>query len=194
MIGRREFLILASTAFSYPLTSQLFASSGRYNPFYRVIYDTRITDSLKFAEYSRKLGGKIFGIQGDIITVLDDGLYEQWQQRPVTIAGLTLYPAFYYLDGLARDFGHRVLYSAEHHYHNNGLLEHLITAPKSAMPSVSESLLVGSRWSQDMAVMMTRHEKIYRKPETQKLITETSNPNKYTDHLVSWVIGPNIKT
>jgi len=190
-INRRRFLKLSVAAVSLPATLDLFSQAeAKQSPFYKVIYDIRFPDSAVFAEESKRLGAPLYGIEGDITRLLHEDLYDKWQEEPITIAGMTRGLIFDFLDQLARNTGHRVLYSTEHEYHSAGRMEHLISAAPGVLKRAKEAVSTGEDWARSVASLVAGLNKAYVSRKTAQVRSRGSWSNFHPDQLVSWVIGP----
>ena len=106
-MDRRSLLKIMGTSAVVPVFFSGIGSSAAPR-FTYTIFDRRFPDSVAFAHRHALDGSRIFDIDGDIVSLLDDGLYDMWKFERVFINGLTAEPSLFYLTTLARDFGHDV--------------------------------------------------------------------------------------
>jgi hypothetical protein len=189
MPTRREFLQAGTAAAALPflpLASALPTARAGSLPI--SICDIRYPDSIVFAHQSRRLGCVVTGITDDIVTVIDGGIRERWRQESVMIAGLTRFPAFHCFERLAEDCGRSVLYHADHIYHDNGIVEHKLTAPASLLGRLRDALAAGDHWACSIADCMSRIDRVDTRLEAIAVKTITANHSPAAGHLESWLI------
>jgi hypothetical protein len=141
-----------------------------HRPLYKVIYDERFHDSLRFGDEAKALGVATHAIQGDITDLWFKDLDLRWRQDKATVAGLTTESALFCLEQLAWDRRMRVVYRAEHEF------------------LASESSLVD--WAPRVALLVTSISP--DRPRVARSVVTTSVPEPgHSDLqlLVSWIIA-----
>ena len=114
MVSRREFLAGGIAISALPVMAGLAAGeAGRAaapgaTPIYKVLYDERFPECCAYGRAAARRGFAVHAIRGDITDVWYHDFYPTWKRKPVAIAGLTAYGAFFCLERLAWDFGMRV--------------------------------------------------------------------------------------
>jgi len=189
MPNRRDFLRLGTAAAALPFVplAPVVPIARAESPLISFC-DFRYPDGLVFAHQSRRLGCSVNGITDDIVPVIDWGLSERWQQGGLMIAGLTRFPAFCCFDRLARDCGRSVLYHADHIYHDNGVVEHKLTAPPPILRSLQAALAAGDHWARSIADCMSRIDRVDTRLEAITVKTTTPYHKSAVGHLESWLI------
>jgi hypothetical protein len=141
MTGRRTFLRVGIAATAWPLVARATHAAGidshRATPLLGVVYDTRLKESVAFAERSAALGLRAHAIDGDMTRLWYDEIYHRWQERPTALAGLTAHGPLFCFAELARDVRMRVVFRAEYpctdpSTHDARLYAWLIAHPKDA--------------------------------------------------------------
>lgn len=160
MTSRRQFLHMGITAAAWPIVARATRAAGIDSrpgtPLLGVVYDTRMEESIAFAERSAALGLRAHAIDGDMTRLWYDEIYHRWQQRPTALAGLTAHGPLFCFAELARDVGMRVVFRAEHRPTGGGAIAHTFTGP---VPMLTAALTAcdrpGSLWTA-MAEIVTR--------------------------------------
>jgi hypothetical protein len=124
MANRREFLqgssVVSMLALSPAFSSTLLAAVDTLGapealPLYKVLFDTRIEASRRFAEAFAQRGIATYALPtGNITLFWRNELAGLWSQSPVSIAGLTDDSVLFCLEQLGPQFGLRVLHREAH--------------------------------------------------------------------------------
>ena len=190
MVNRREFLQTGLAGMSAPFVAcSQFGVTGDPYPFYTSVYDVRYDHSVLFAMESQRLGGRIDGIEDDIMPVLDGGLSNCWQKEAICFAGVTRFAAFYYFERLASNCGHCVLYHGEHVYDAYGHVKHTLTGPALALGAAQNALLAGEQWGHSIAHVIRLISSVDSRIESISVATKAPNTGSNIGHLESWIIG-----
>lgn len=141
MTNRREFIRIGVSATAWPLVAGAAHAAGvdtdpRTMPLSAVIYDSRFSEGLAFAQRCEAAGIPTRAIDGDMTRLWYDDIHHLWQRGPTAIAGLTAYGPMFCFAELARDARMRIVFRAEHRPASSGS-RHALTGP---MPMVSSAL------------------------------------------------------
>ena len=145
MTGRRQFLRVGFTATAWPLVARATHATGIdtvATPLLGVVYDTRLNESVAFAERSAALGLRTLAIDGDMTRLWYDEIYHRWQHGPTALAGLTAHGPLFCFAELARDVRMRVVFHAEHRASGGGVVAHTFTGPA---PMLADALTACGR-------------------------------------------------
>lgn len=158
MPSRREVLQIGVTAATtWPLASTAaHATGGSWAeldllPIYKVVFDRRYADSIRFAERAAALGLATAAIEGDMTRVWYEDIHHEWQRRPIAIAGLTAHGPLFCFEQLGRDSGLRVAFRAEHQRAQHDEPSHALSGPGPLLDACAELDRAGSRWPAVMA-------------------------------------------
>ena len=201
MTNRREFLQIGITASAWPLASGAVraavaeSSESSCVPLYKVIYDQRLAASREFANRSRQLGLATHAIEGDMTKFWYDDLYHQWKQGPMAIAGLTTHGPLFCFEQLARDFGVRVVFRAEHRPGADHRIAHELNGP---LTMLDESLALNGdnrRWGACMADVVAQCPEGRNEIATVAALTTEAAQEFGPDveALYTWVIARAVK-
>jgi hypothetical protein len=199
MKSRREFLQMGVAALSLPIAAGTKAAASPSVPskqatapvqLYKVVFDTRFSDSVSFAEEAGRLGATIHGIRGDMTDLWYYDLDARWKKSPVAIAGLTAHGPLFCLEQLAWNHRMRVVFRAEHKYLPDGRVEHSITGPESMVLQTS-SLRESHDWPSRIVGIIASCPSA-RAPMRQAKITTASRKSapQENETFFSWVIAP----
>jgi len=198
MASRREFLQMGVAALALPISARaglkspaLATTGAEYArvPLYKVVYDERHASSRAFASEVKELGVAVHGIRGDITGLWFNDLDARWKKDPVAIAGLTEHGPLFCLERLAWDHGMRVIYRADHTYHD-GYMEHELSGSERMLREAVELSSSGPEWSARVASLLTRCPASRTQASQLTVVTPTAKRAGDPDHLVSWVIAP----
>lgn len=118
MTCRREFLQIGASAAAWPLVARaahaVTLEPVASLPVEMVVYDTRFSTSLAYADRARALGVATRAIAGDMTRLWYDEIHHLWQTRPAPIAGVTTHGVMFCFAELARDVRMRVVEKTEH--------------------------------------------------------------------------------
>ncbi|MBI4266417.1 MAG: hypothetical protein HY657_18755 [Acidobacteria bacterium] len=199
MASRREFLQLALAASAVPLAARgvLAAPAGWADestaptPLYAVVFDERYPASRAFAGEAKRLGLSTRGIGGDVTRLWFDDLDRRWRQEPAAIAGLTTYGALFCLDVLARDYGMRTRFRADHYLDRAaGRVEHVMAGPAALLRDADTLMRGQAAWGRGLARVVTRHPASPAPATRLTLVARAEHTGEDPAHLVSWVISP----
>jgi hypothetical protein len=115
MANRREFLQGSVAASMLVLSPGLLAAVESLNPsqpLYKVLFDARREESVRFADAFAGQGIATHGLKngGDITPFWRNELAALWARSPVPVAGLTDASVLFCLEQLGRQHGMRVLH------------------------------------------------------------------------------------
>lgn len=198
MTSRREFLQIGVAASALPWA--VYADAvGRSAPvealqLYKVVYDTRFSAGVEFAQRASALGHAVHAINGDMTRFWYDDLYHRWRRGAAAIAGLTGRGALFCLEQLAWDQRMRVVFRAEHSVVDDGCVAHRFEGTSallsSAMAAASEP-----NWAAAMADLVGQCVPVRagRATATASAITRRASTSPVGESLFSWVIAPVIR-
>jgi hypothetical protein len=198
MASRREFLQFGIAASALPITGATGLSSDLLHsgaparlPLYKVVFDERFADSVRFGVEMKRLGVPTHAIQGDITDFWLHDLDPRWKKAPVAIAGLTAHGPLFCLERLSWDHRMRVVFSAEHRSLGDGRIEHAISGPDIMLRHAAELVAGGPNWAAHIAAVVTHcppgRSQISRTTIITPLATATDDEQ---EPLMSWVIAP----
>ena len=197
MTNRRQFLGLGLAASALPLTAAAVGSFGATAaqplPLYKVLYDTRFTASVAFAERAVARGAAVQAMAGDMTSFWYDDLYHRWQHGPAAIAGLTAYGALFCLERLAWDQRLRVVWRAEHLVAAD-VMQHRCQGQVS-MLRLAEHAAGRDSWPAAMADVALQCPSMSEPSHAvAEIVTSPSVAVPAAESLFSWVIGPVART
>lgn len=79
----------------------------------RFIFDHRFAYAAEAAQSASALGIELSAIDGDLTSLWYDDLNLRWQQRPMTLAGVTAHDSLFVLSMLAPEYRMRVVHEEE---------------------------------------------------------------------------------
>jgi hypothetical protein len=162
MPNRREFI---SALAAYPLAARL-ARAEPYRPS-MVVYDPAFPDSAAFAAEAVRRGATVHAIGSDAGSVWMNQIEPRWRRGPAVVAGLTSRADLFCLEFLARDYGMRAVYRAQH------------------------SLIAAGRCWSVAAAGMVMNGPAALDPDFGLGLLDLAEPAKTAGpSLFSWVIGP----
>jgi hypothetical protein len=177
-----------------PLLSRVSAANpGKSYAYDYLLYDHRSVMAGAFGQKSQQLGAEVTGIEDDIVALLNEGLYARWRQGPIWMAGLTSYLAFTAINQMSRSYGHRKVFSIEHHRTDKSQSQHLVKSSVDNLNSIHQTFL-GVDCSENLghvlADIVNRVHGPFR-PLSRQVVTSENIALESSGHgLVTWVIGP----
>lgn len=132
-IDRRALLKKGALVSGATLISR-FAAAASFNEVAldRFIVDSRVPGSIVAGRLAVARGAKVSEVDGDLTALWYDDLNLKWQQRPMSLAGITGEDALFVLSTLAPQYGMRVK-----HQEVVGLIEGV---PRSSLAGDSLSI------------------------------------------------------
>jgi hypothetical protein len=181
--NRREFLAISLASSALPLIAGERAgerSEGSPNlenrnaePVVRssaAIVEMTSPLALAFRAEAVKLGLPAHGIHDDITDLWYHHLDRQWSTAPATVAGITLSTSLFCLETFARDYGMRVWFRAIHKNRPDG------------------------GWAAAFAKFATAVPLGEPDKFQEKLVETAALPSEEPGPMVSWIIGPRLRT
>ena len=196
MKTRREVLKISATALTLSSIGHGvlgFAddkSSGL--PFYKVLFEDRVGDSLAFAARVRGLGGSVYGVHGELHELWADDLHHVWQQGAAAIAGLTTEPDAFTLEVLGREAGLAPVFRGVHAFVDAQTVRHEIWGSASAVAAAHARLESEPGWT---AAIVSALAAIDAANEPTRQFTARTavegQAGPRPERLVSWALLPN---
>ncbi len=194
MTSRREFLKAGVAVSALPIAARAelpFAVARQpVIPLYKVLYDTRFTDSVAFGRRAAARGLAAHAIDGDITRVWYDDLYHRWRHGAAAIGGLTARGALFCLERLAWDQRMRVVFRGEHTA-AGARLEHVFEGPASLVPRAAAAA-TARFWAAELADVMAECPQGRLERDRAEVLT-TGAPALPSETLYSWVIAPVVR-
>lgn len=179
---------------------------------YKAVCDERYSDSLAFRDEVSRLAIPIYAIRGDVTNLWFNDLDAHWREHTAPVVGLTTDAALFCLEGLARDHHMRVLFRAEHAFKRHSV-EHTFACSQAALECLDTFERETSMdWARRVAHMLASAS-FEEAPFLTRVVTTARNDSHTapSDHsrefegwwgpeptemelLVSWVIGPGLRT
>jgi hypothetical protein len=157
MATRREFAQwgMASTVMlSATPAIGTAATAGRPSrpatAFHTVLFDPRFESSRRFAAEMQRLGTPVRASGANVTDLWSGQLRPAWQAGATTLAGMTVFPAYFALKTIARDAGLRVMLCAEHCNVDTRLV-HRFSAARGVLPQAGQIFAAGDDWPTHMA-------------------------------------------
>jgi hypothetical protein len=165
MIDRREFLQGAAVS-ALSMTAALpgMASAHIHVPpmLDSVLIDDRHAEARAFGA---ALAGRAVAVravpEGDVTQLWLSEIGPAWRRGPAVVAGLTRRPVLFCLEQLARAYGLRVVFHAEHIVSSNGRAQHqVLQCPGTESHlAVTDLDLMGSRWPDRVADLVAEQSR-----------------------------------
>lgn len=149
MITRRTFVQAGVAAGSLVATLPAAGSAPirqrqPVTPFYRVLVDPRFVAARRFAS-AIPPGTAVSAVGANITDLWYRDLAPRWRHEAAPVAGMTVYPAFFALEMMARDAGLRVALRIEHHVARAGIT-HVVRAPRALRPALQPLVTADETW------------------------------------------------
>jgi hypothetical protein len=160
MATRREFTqwgIASAVILSATPALGTAATSGRPSPpttaFDTVLFDARFEPSRQFATEMQRLGAPLQASGANVTDLWSRQLRPAWQTGATTLAGMTVFPAYFALETIARDAGMRVVLYAEHRNADTRML-HRCSAARGVLPQAGQVFAAGGDWPTRIARLL----------------------------------------
>lgn len=193
MIARRTFVQGSLAAVALATGNSLPASAASPGHaiarYFKVLFDPRQADSLRFAAAIRELGAIPQATGANVTDLWAQELLPRWRKSPAAIAGMTLYPAFFALQMMARDVGMRVAYRADHHF-RDGYVEHHLDASRTLLARGQMLIQARDLWAARVAELVMGAEPFASRSRPRRLATHHTQTTGNGEALVSFVIAP----
>ena len=196
MRNRREFLQIGLASSALPL----IAGEPRETSFYNSVEAVRVHGvvvemssplALAFGAAAVELGLEAHGIQDDITDLWYHKLDRQWKSAPATLAGVTLSTSLFCLETFARDCAMRVWFRALHNRTANGRAERLMSGDERL---VEQAAVLDGEWADAFARFATAVPLSMPGKVQQKIVEAAALQSEEPDHMVSWIIAPQLRT
>ena len=196
MKTRREVLKISATALTLSSIGHGvlgFAddkSSGL--PFYKVLFEDRVGDSLAFATQVRDLGGSVYGVHGELHELWADDLHHVWQQGAAAIAGLTTEHDAFTLEILGREVGLAPVFRGVHGFVDAQTVRHEISGSAAAVAAAQARLRSEPGWTAAVASALAAIDA--EDGSTRQFTARTAvegRTGSRPERLVSWALVPN---
>lgn len=193
MIARRTFvqgsLAAAALAASHGRTASAASPGHAIARYFKVLFDPLHEASLQFAAAIRDLGAIPQATGANVTDLWVQELSPRWRESPAAIAGMTLYPAFFALQMMARDVGMRVAYRADHYFHD-GYVEHHLDAPRALLARGQMLIQARDLWGARVAELVMGAGPFASRSRLRRLATHQTQTTATGEALVSFVIAP----
>jgi hypothetical protein len=196
MVTRREFveggvaITLIATAVPITAASTSPGSAlGNGAAYYKVLFDPHFQASRQFAAHADTLGAPVHATGANVTDLWYADLYHRWQRGPAAIAGMTVYPAFFALEMMARDAGLRVTYRAEHQV-RDGVVKHQVSASRSTLVKARQLTQAGDLWASRVADLIMSSPQRRTSLLKCSLTTHRTTTIENDESLVSFVLAP----
>ena len=194
MANRREFIqagMAVTASASVAGTSAQAATPPAAAPYriYKVIYDARFAEPVRFAKAAESLGLQAHAISGDMTALWYHELDGLWRKEAVAIAGMTRHGPMFCFEMLARDHGMRLVYQAEHQI-TDAEVRHTVSG---ALPNLRRSTGLtqsGAAWPELMASLVADTPVEPALSGAVGVVTRTQAGGAAREPLFTWVIGP----
>jgi hypothetical protein len=199
MTNRREILQGGIALTSLPLVAGATwaapeAPAYSSHVLYRILFDSRFSESRAFGEEAARLGGVVRGFAGDITDLWYHELDERWRAGPAAIAGMTRHGPLFCLERLAWNAAMRVVYRATHVPDRNGWTAHFLSASEPMLSIAAGLHAQESDWARCAARAITHCPMdATSKPMTLSVSATSQKPEETGDPLISWVIAPRVR-
>lgn len=194
MTSRREFLQIGITASAWPLAAQAARAGATGGagalPLYKVLYDGRFADSVRFAGAAAGLGIQTHAFEGDMTSFWYEDLYHEWRKTPAAIAGMTAHGPLFCLERLAWDKGMRVVFRAEH-APGQTCVEHELSGPLDMLRRSVPLADAGGDWGAAMAEVVAHCPRGRAEISAARLSSDApASTSLHAEALYTWVIAP----
>jgi hypothetical protein len=196
MVTRREFVeggvattLIAAAAPATATPASINTAAGTGLPYYKVLFDPRFQSGRQFAARAETLGAPVHASGANVTDLWYADLYHRWQRGPAAIAGMTVYPAFFALEMMARDAGLRVVYRAEHQFRGGGV-KHQLSASRSTLVKARQLTQAGDLWASRVADLVMSSPRRRTSLLKCSLTTHGTTTIGNDETLVSFVLAP----
>ena len=183
---RREFIThtVATASIAAVASRSTFAA---YAPFRiaAVVFDTRLSDSRRFAEYFTTRGVAAFSLQEDIGRLWRGVLATACAQPATRIVGMTQYTELMISQLSAREFGATLHYQGRHECRGRQTLTHELPIELNA----STMNLSDTDWPLSLASLLESTAVHDRASQVRGVFTGARRAPDHPGTLFSWLIG-----
>ncbi|CAN5447465.1 hypothetical protein BH09PSE4_BH09PSE4_08670 [soil metagenome] len=190
--SRRQMIAgIGIAAAAVPLAGGTAFAAKRSAGFSIGLYDNRYAEARRFGQTLLLSGVRTIGFDGDLTGIWQDELHPRWRVQPALLTGLTSHRSLICLEGFARDYGMRLIYSGMHSADNADMVAHTLRGPA---PLIARNLAEadGASWGSRAADMVMRYRE--SPGDTASVVLRSKAARAGGGTLFSWIIAPARRT
>ncbi|HLF11740.1 MAG TPA: hypothetical protein VJA26_11045 [Gammaproteobacteria bacterium] len=194
MASRRELMqyaLAVSALAAVPLArSASRVAAPEHHSLFKVIVDRTLDGSAAFAAEAARRSAPVQMLGSDIGSVWINEIEPHLRNRPAAIAGFTGGAPLFCLELLARDYGMRVVYRAEHSPCADGRMAHSVTGADALADWAGVLRSAKWRWSTVAAELATTCPREVQPSPNTALLDLSERPGIARQSQFSWLIAP----